>query len=220
MRPSVVRPRPRIRVEDHRCPQVVPSGPEQQPEVDVLRGPQRVRFLIIRDHKENRQKCTLSPLKGRAGYEFLDLEPPASPPVIEEIGGGILLAIDAPVMTRSDRRFLDRGTVTLVDATWARVPNVLARVRTAPGQLLVRRSLPEELVTAYPRVSKLYKDPGRGLSSIEAVFATLAVLGAPDLTVLDEYRWRTQFLEQNDLTWERSGWDPHSRPSSSSLYGR
>ena len=178
----------------------------------------QVRFLIIRDHKENKQKCTLSPLVGRDGYRFLDLGQPTSPPAIEEIGGGILLTTDAPVMTRSDREFLDDGAVTIVDSTWARVPNVLARVRTVPGHRLIRRSLPEELVTAYPRVSKLYQDPEQGLSSIEAVFAALVVLGSPDLTVLDGYRWRTQFLEQNDLTWQRSGWDPHCRSQSFPLW--
>ena len=190
------------------------------PEMDVAGDSPPIRFLIIRDHKENKRKCTLSPLVGREGYEFLGLAQPTSPPVIEEIGGGILLSVDAPVITRSDRKLLEHGVVTLVDATWARVPNVLARVRVVPGQHLIRRSLPEELVTAYPRVSKLYKDPDQGLSSIEAVFATQVVLGAPDVSVLDGYRWRAQFLEQNDLTWQRSGWDPHSRPSPSSLYGR
>ncbi len=179
----------------------------------------QVSFLMIRDHKENKQKCTLSPLEGRDGYPFLDLSQPASPPVIEEIGGGILLATDAPIMTRSDREFLAPGVVTIIDSTWARVPNVIARVRPAPGHRLIRRALPDELVTAYPRVSKLYQDPEQGLSSIEAVFAALVVLGSPDPSVLDGYRWRTQFLEQNDLTWQRSGWDPHSR-SSPTLYGR
>ncbi len=192
--------------------------PEQCPEVDVLSDAPPVRFLIIRDHKENKQKCTLSPLEGRDGYRFLDLSQPASPPVIEEIGGGILLTTDAPIMTRSDREFLEPGVVTIIDSTWARVPNVLARVRTAPGHRLIRRALPDELVTAYPRVSKLYQDPEQGLSSIEAVFAALVILGSPDLSVLDAYRWRTQFLEQNDLTWQRSGWDPHSRSQSFPLW--
>ena len=113
--------------------------PEQCPEVDVLSDSQQIRFQIIRDHKENKQKCTLSPLEGRDGYRFLDLSQPASPPVIEEIGGGILLTTDAPVMARRDRELLEPGAVTIIDSTWARVPNVFARVRTAPGHRLIRR---------------------------------------------------------------------------------
>ncbi len=176
-----------------------------------------IRFLIIRDHKENREKCTLSSLEGRVGFEFLDLRPPRRTLEAENIGGGVLLTTRAPVLTRGDLELLENGTITIIDSTWARVPNVLARVQTAQSERLARRSLPPEIVTAYPRVSKLYKDPEQGLASIEAVFAALVILGAPDLTVLENYRWARQFLEQNDLTWRRSGWDPQSRLSPSSL---
>lgn len=189
-------------------------------EVDDVGERQRIRFLLIRDHKENKHKCTLSPLEGREGYRFLDLRRPASPPVVEEITGGILLTTGAPVMTPRDRELLDGRAITIIDSTWARVPSVLARIRVVDGDQLVRRSLPSDIVTAYPRTSKLFRDPECGLASIEAVFAALVVLGAADVSVLDGYRWRTQFLRQNDLTWRRLGWDPRLRLSPSSLYGR
>jgi ribosome biogenesis protein Tsr3 len=68
---------------------------------------------------------------------------------------------------------------------------------TIDGDLLPRRLPP--LVTAYPRKSKLFEDPERGLASIEALYAALVLLGnlRPDL--LADYRWAKEFVERNPL---------------------
>jgi pre-rRNA-processing protein TSR3 len=160
-----------------------------------------LRFLVIQDPKENRKKCTLTPLEGRDDVAFVRLrKPPArgSPGVVEiDEVSGILLELGAPVLHPEDRKVLAAGPVILLDATWARIPRLKARVAFRPEAVVERRSLPSWIATAYPRVSKVREDPAGGLASVEALFAASAILGQPRLELLDAYRWRDEFLERN-----------------------
>ena len=168
-----------------------------------------MRFLIVRDSKENRRKCTLTPLEGRPEIRFLRLPRPQpgapAPPI--EVGPGILLQLEAPPLSRDDRSLLHGGEVVVIDSTWARVPTVLGRLTMRPGAVIERRSLPAGLETAYPRSSKLYRDPPAGLASVEALFAAAAILGEPDETLLASYRWGEAFLERNRGFFRGSGRD-------------
>ena len=174
-----------------------------------------LRFFIVRDHKENKRKCTLSPLLDEEGFEFVDLRHPDRGPRRVEVPGGIVLAADAPPLEPTDRSVLQNGDasarIILIDATWARVCKVLDRISVMPGQSWLRRSIPTDVVTAYPRISKLYDDPKVGLASIEAIFAASVVLGAPRLDLLPHYRWAAEFVRLNHLTFARWGWDPHGQ---------
>ena len=144
------------------------------------------------------------------GVEFIELGHPSTWKETVEIPGGILLSVDAPELTCEDRGLLDAGAIVIVDCTWARVETVLQRVGVESGEAIARRSLPKDVVTAYPRTSKLFDDPDRGLASIEAVFTATVALGHPSPDFLLHYRWASEFLAQNDLTWRRLGWDPQS----------
>jgi len=89
----------------------------------------------------------------------------------------------------------DRGkSLLLVDCAWRRLPDLLATVDGDP----VRRRLPP-LATAYPRRSRIFEDPERGLASIEALYAALALLGEPRPDLLVGYRWAEAFLAANAL---------------------
>jgi pre-rRNA-processing protein TSR3 len=168
-----------------------------------------MRFLIIQDHKENRRKCTLAPLAALEGFTFVRVaRPPRSGGgdlETIELGAGILLELGAPCLTRADRELVTEGSVVLLDSTWARVPQVLRRLRVRSGARLERRSLPGAVVTAYPRVSKLYQDPPCGLASVEAVYAASLVLGEPRPEVLRDYRWGEEFLRRNRLAFASLG---------------
>ena len=59
------------------------------------------------------------------------------------------------------------------------------------------RGLPAGWTTAYPRVSKLTEDPAVGLATIEAIYAAYAALGRDTTGLLDQYRWRDDFLRLN-----------------------
>jgi pre-rRNA-processing protein TSR3 len=58
----------------------------------------------------------------------------------------------------------------------------------------VRRSIPGQLATAYPRTSKVFEDPAAGLASIEALYVARRLLGDDDPSLLDGYHWKEQFL--------------------------
>ena len=141
-------------------------------------------ILILRDPRESKKKCSLTPLAGKEGVEFRVYHPDRR----VDAGGRILLDPDGEPFTAADR---DKP-LFLIDCAWRRVPTLS---RTVDGEVL-RRRLPD-LVTAYPRKSNFFEDPVRGLASIEALFAASLLVGRPNLELLKEYRWRDEFLERN-----------------------
>jgi pre-rRNA-processing protein TSR3 len=58
----------------------------------------------------------------------------------------------------------------------------------------IRRSIPSQIRTAYPRTSRVFEDPPQGLASIEAVYVARRILGDDDPSLLDGYHWKQAFL--------------------------
>lgn len=148
-----------------------------------------IRAEIVRHPRERRSKCSLTPLEGRGDLAFHK----ARPGWTFEATGYTLLAIDAPVLSRADAG----RPLLLLDSTWRLLPQLEACL-VGQGE---RRSLPA-VPTAYPRVSKLSKDPLGGLASVEALFFAFLLLGQRDDSLLEAYHWRAEFI--NGL--ERRGW--------------
>lgn len=144
--------------------------------------------VIIRHPRERRSKCTLEPLRGRPGFAFHR----ATPGFHYEGTGHLLLSVDAPPLTPADRG----RPLLLLDSTWRLLPRLESVITGNP----LRRSLPGDWETAYPRTSKIATDPVGGLASIEALFAARAILGRRDDTLLDEYHWKEAFLTRNAAT--------------------
>src|SRR5262245_34831617 len=119
-------------------------------------------ILVVVDHKENRKKCSLTPIEGLPGVEFVRLSARSGQQRPFELPAGILLAVDAPPLVPGDRQHLDGGALIIIDATWARLPIVLRRLAPRPGARIERRSLPATARTAYPRTSKVHRDPEGG----------------------------------------------------------
>ena len=164
-----------------------------------------MRFLVIQDHKENRRKCSLTPLEGRADVTFLRLSSPAWEPGKVEAGSGILLGVEAPPLRPEDADLLEDGAIVLLDSTWARLPKLARRIQVPAGARLEARSIPPGVVSVYPRVSKVHEDPPGGLASVEALFAATVILGEPRLDLLTGYRWAREFLARN-------GWEALAPP--------
>lgn len=143
-----------------------------------------VRTVVIRHPNENLAKCSLTPLHGRPEIEFLvgegDMRYDAT--------GHIVLAVDAPVISTADAG----KPLLLLDTTWVLLPKLMARLTGTP----IYRSLPDAVRTAYPRVSKMHKDPAAGLASVEALYLARKLLGDDDLSLLDGYYWKDAFLEK------------------------
>lgn len=140
--------------------------------------------LILRDPRESAAKCSLTPLRGLPRLRF------------ERWEHGRTYAVGRRIVLHPEGELLgpaDAGRdLLLVDCAWRRLPRLLSSVE---GELLPRRLPP--LVTAYPRRSKLFADPERGLASVEALFAALALLGERRPELLVAYRWRAEFLAAN-----------------------
>jgi pre-rRNA-processing protein TSR3 len=145
-------------------------------------------ITIIRHPKERRSKCSLTPLEGRADISFCR----ARPGWTFDATGFTLLALGAPVLSMEDAG----RPLLLLDSTWRLLPQLEACI-LGEG---VRRTLPK-VSSAYPRVSKIAEDPQGGLASVEALFLAKVMLGERDDTLLENYHWRSEFLENL----ERSG---------------
>ncbi len=100
--------------------------------------------------------------------------------------GFTVLGLGAPQLSAADAG----RPLLLLDSTWRLLPQLEACLH---GQG-VRRTLPS-MATAYPRVSKIAKDPHGGLASVEALYLAKLLLGERDDSLLDAYYWREKFME-------------------------
>ncbi len=147
----------------------------------------RTLVTVIRHAKERISKCSLRHLHARAGFTFLR----ARPGFRFDASGFTMLAVDAPVLSSTDAG----RPLLLLDSTWRYLPQLTACVHGAS----VARSVPRDIVTAYPRASRVFEDPEFGLASVEALYVALRLLGEDDPTLLDGYHWQAQFLAQPAL---------------------
>ena len=140
--------------------------------------------LILRDPRESKKKCSLTPLEGLPGITFVRYDRERR----VDADGRILLSPDGELLTPEDAG----RDLFVIDCSWRRVPSLRA---TVDGELVLRRLPP--LVTAYPRRSEVFEDPAEGLASVEALYAALAILERPRPELLDGYRWAEEFLAKN-----------------------
>lgn len=169
-------------------PLVVVSNAVVRPAAErgiVLLMPGPLDVLILRDPRESPKKCSLIPLKGTPGVEFSEYRSDRT----LDAAGRVLLDPAAEPITAEDRGL----PLLVLDSSWRRLPKLSATVVGAPR----RRRLPP-LKTAYPRRSRDFEDPSEGLASVEALYAALVLLGHEGIDhLLDDYRWKDEFLELN-----------------------
>lgn len=139
--------------------------------------------VIVVHRRERRSKCSVEPLRGRPGFQFLDFPSLARP----DLNGYVRLGLGGPMLTPADRS----SGLLVLDATWRRAVSMEEAYAATPI-----RSIPSWR-TAYPRVSKNYPDPSQGLATIEAIFAAYVETGRQTDGLLDGYYWADQFLELN-----------------------
>ena len=141
--------------------------------------------VIVVHPRENRKKCSVEPLRGRAGFEFSQFRS-NSPAVLPE-GQYVRLGIGGPVLSPADNQL---GLLVL-DGTWRWAEAMETQYQNIPV-----RSLPA-WKTAYPRVSKVFEDPATGLATIEAIWLAYWCLGRDTTGLLDHYHWGQHFIEMN-----------------------
>ena len=140
--------------------------------------------LIVVRRGEDPAKCTVRPLRGMPGLEFLPYPLRQKP----DLSRHLLLAPDAPPLTAADAG----RPLLLLDASWRHAAKMRQAVEPVEA-----RSIPPGWQTAYPRRSKTHADPDAGLATVEALFAARCVLGCRDDALLRFYPWRAAFLELN-----------------------
>ena len=140
--------------------------------------------LIIVRRGEDRAQCTIQPLRGTPGLDFLRYPLRKKP----DLSRHLLLAPGAPPLTAADA---DRPLV-LLDANWRHAAKMRKAIEPVEA-----RSIPVGWRTAYPRRSKIHADPDTGLATVEALFAATCVLGCRDDSLLRIYPWRDAFLAIN-----------------------
>ncbi len=142
---------------------------------------------ILRHRKENLKKCSLHGLESREDLHFLTY--PIDPiPFLEKT---IILDLEAPPLTEEDYGH----KLFLIDGTW-KYAAVMSKQLPHPEKW-VRRSLPPEIQTAYPRKQTECIDPERGLASVEALYIAHHIMQYKTQGLLDHYYWREHFLEIN-----------------------
>ena len=140
--------------------------------------------IIVIHPKEKRSKCTVEPLRGRAGFVFWKF-PRVGPEPLEEY---VRLGLGGPVLSAADA---GRGLLVL-DGTWR-----LAGAMEPAFAGVPVRTLPAGWKTAYPRKSKLFEDPLGGLATVEAIYAAYTILGRDTAGLLAAYHWAGEFVALN-----------------------
>ena len=147
--------------------------------------------LIIVRRGESRAQCTIQPLRGTPGLDFLSYPLRRKP----DLSRHLLLTPDALPLTGADAG----RPLLLLDANWHYAPRMRKAIEPVEA-----RSIPPGWRTAYPRRSKIHADPTSGLATIEALFAAFCVLGRRDDSLLRLYPWRDAFLAVNRDLVERA----------------
>ena len=145
-------------------------------------------YIVLR-RGESAAKCSIRPLRGTPGLEFLPY--PFRRPLPPALSDAILLAPDAPPLSPADAS--PPRPLLLLDASWHHA----AKMRRALPPLPLVRSLPPAFRTAYPRSSKVHDDPPSGLATVEALHAALALLGRRDDSLLSHYPFAPLYLSLN-----------------------
>ena len=145
-----------------------------------------MRFVILKDHRENPKKCSVLPLQGRPDVELIDSDRLEA----SDLSGLTLLHPEGTPVASLD----DSSRILLVDGDWGRARKIYNRISARyPG--MPRISL-HGYKTAYPWKRN---SPGNTLASVEALFVTTLLAGRPDRTLLDAYYFRESFLVLNGL---------------------
>lgn len=144
-----------------------------------------MKTIIIRHRRENRKKCTLTPLEKRLDFKFL---PYPNTPLFDPTNC-VLLDFDGPLLSKAQAK----KTLVVIDSLWRYVPKIKAILPKMPSF-----SLPP-FKTAYPRKQEDCQDPTRGMASIEAIYVAYTLLGWDTKGLLDHYHFREEFLSKNNF---------------------
>lgn len=145
--------------------------------------------IILRHRRENLKKCSLRGLENRPDFQFFTYPQDT----FYDLNNTILLKVGAPVLTEADSSY----SIFLIDATWRLATVMEKQIPLSVKKNMIERSLPLNILTAYPRRQTDCPDPEKGLASIEALYVAHFILKRPLEGLLDNYHWKDAFFEKN-----------------------
>jgi pre-rRNA-processing protein TSR3 len=148
--------------------------------------------ILVVHPRENRAKCSLEPLRGRADVRFVKFPPKAG----LDLADYVRLAVDGEPLTERDA---GKG-ILLLDGNWRFAAPMNRHFAEVPARSI------RGFKSAYPRTAKLGTDPADGLASVEALYVAYAIVGRPTEGLLDGYHWRAPFLAAN--SWPKRSDEP------------
>jgi len=147
--------------------------------------------VIVRHRRENLRKCSLKGLENREDFLFFTY-PGQSIPVFNNY---VVLAVNAPELSRQEKEC----RLLILDSTWRYAEKMEKQVLRELN--FIRRSIPSEWRTAYPRRQNDCPNPELGLASVEAIWAAYSILERNVDGLLGGYYWKDSFLAQNRHLW-------------------
>ncbi|MFY7928821.1 MAG: hypothetical protein ACOVS5_08105 [Oligoflexus sp.] len=156
-------------------------------------------YDIIVDHTETANKCTILPLSYRSDFRI------ARKPKAFRWTADLLLHPEGQSLADFCRAPRPVRSLAAVDCVWRRLEPILRGIEGTPPHFV---KIPEEFVTAYPRVSRKDFDPEGGLATIEAIFIAAAFVGVWDPSLLREYFFAERFLTINIEAFRHFGIEP------------
>ncbi|MAA78891.1 MAG: hypothetical protein CL916_06495 [Deltaproteobacteria bacterium] len=143
--------------------------------------------IVMIHRKENLKKCSVWPLHVRDDFRFHTFPyeiPKLDPKDTVRLGiGGLPLSIDDACKN-----------LLVLDATWRLAPQM-----ERPFDHVPVRSIPS-FITAYPRIAGDRTDPKDGLATIEAIYCAHVIMGWETEGLLEHYRWKERFLQENGFS--------------------
>lgn len=146
------------------------------------------KTVIIRHRRENLKKCSLRGLEGRPDLLFFTYPLKT---LLPDLTHYVLLSMEGPVLSKEER---DAG-ILLIDGTWVYAAKMEKNLPLPPT--ILRRRLPKNMLTAYPRRQEDCPDPKSGLASVEALYTAYLLLGRDPQGLLDHYHWKELFYTKN-----------------------
>ena len=143
-----------------------------------------MKTIVMIHRKENLKKCSVWPLHVREDFRFHTF--PYEIPKLDP-NNTVRLGIGGSPLSQEDAE----KNLLVLDATWRLAPQMEEPFTDIPV-----RSIPS-FVTAYPRVAGDSTDPKDGLATIEAIYCAHLIMGWNTDGLLDHYRWKDQFVQEN-----------------------
>lgn len=163
----------------------------------------KLHYEILIDKKENKKKCSLSPLSGKKNFFFSNFYSGLDP--IKPLSSDILLHVDGEDLDKLTERYKEKNkpihSIALIDCNWRKVEPLMSRLEK-PWPVLAK--IPPGFKTAYPRKSKNPGvDPEGGLASVEALFIASAFLSVWNMDLLEKFHFKDSFLQMNEENWRK-----------------